>query len=162
MTYTISTILPAGETHEMYGTKYVVKFAEDAQTYELWFKKQPDVGSTLEGTIEGGKFKKEKKAWDGGAKQPYKKPFGAVQADKNDGQRQGMCINNAAQFVLAKSEKTLTPSEWADAVFKYATALYSKGDMKATTTTQGASTESQNEPDSSETTKQDVLDIFGA
>lgn len=49
--------------------------------------------------------------------------------DTSDGQRQGMCFNNAATYVAAKSEETLTPHKWADAVFNYATALYSKGDL---------------------------------
>lgn len=65
--------------------------------------------------------KEEQGSFSGGGKREWK--------DTSDGQRQGMCFNNAAAYVAANSEKTLTPHQWADAVFKYASALYSKGDL---------------------------------
>jgi len=46
-----------------------------------------------------------------------------------DGQRQGMCLNNATRYVTATAQKTLSPNEFADAVFAYAEALYRKGDL---------------------------------
>jgi hypothetical protein len=53
--------------------------------------------------------------------------------DNSDGMRQGMCINNATQFVNVMSERLETPmapEEWAEAVYAHAQALYLKGDLK--------------------------------
>ena len=153
MTYTINTLIPTQETHDTYGTKYVVKLAELPETFEMWFKKEPAQGDKIDGSVENGRFKKEKKAWNpaasGGSATAYK-PKAFNQADKSDGMRQGMCMNNAAQYVQVNATKPLTPSEWADAVYKYATALYSKGDLKAVTEPQNVSEEE----------KQNALDIF--
>ena len=151
-TYTINTALPAGETHDTYGTKYVVKLAELPETFEMWFKKEPAQGDKIDGSVENGRFKKEKKSWGGtgtSSTNTFKKPF-VPQTDKSDGMRQGMCMNNAAAYVQVNATTPLTAVEWAEAVYKYATALYSKGDLKAVTGTVDASDEE----------KQEALDIF--
>lgn len=51
--------------------------------------------------------------------------------DNSDGQRQGMCFNNAAAYLNANvlPNKMLSPNEWAKAVYSYALALYNKGDL---------------------------------
>lgn len=159
MQYTLSNLIESGESHDTYGTKYIVKFAESAETFELWFKKPPTVGSTIEGTIDGTKFKKTKTFGNqSGGGQP-KKPYTKV--DNSDGQRQGMTINNAAQYVQHTATKPLTPVEWADAVYKYATALYSKGDLKAVQRAENASDSQVTEPTTSpELSKEAVLDLF--
>lgn len=136
MEYTISNIMPAGETHDMYGTKYLVKFAEEADTFELWFKKTPNEGDKIPGSIQDGRFKKDKPAF--GSKPAYTGPqksgfSPAERAKSADGQHQGMCYNNAAQYVNAKATNLLPPVEWADAVYKYAQALYAKGDLTTVT-----------------------------
>lgn len=168
MTYTISNLIESGESHETYGTKYIVKFAESPETFELWFKKPPATGSTIEGTIDGTKFKKAKTFGSqsgGGQSSTGRKPY---KVDNSDGQRQGMTINNAAQYVQHTATKPLSPVEWADAVYKYATALYSKGDLKAVQRAENVSeTQSQPEPTTApelpqELTKEEVLDLFKA
>lgn len=141
MKYTISQVMPTGESSDMYGTEYHIKFNEDAGTYKLWYKTEPQQGQEQEGEIVDGKFKKAKKEWNGATDsgKSYKKPYAAVQADKNDGQRQGMCINNAANQILKAQEiqgKVLGADVWAGAVYEYAQALYAKGDLKAPETTE--------------------------
>lgn len=55
--------------------------------------------------------------------------------DNSDGQRQGMCINNAATFITSQNtENTMTPAEWAEMVYEFASALYQKGELKAAET----------------------------
>lgn len=49
--------------------------------------------------------------------------------DNSDGQRQGMCINNAAEYVKSVATTKLTPNDWALRVHEYADALYSLGDL---------------------------------
>lgn len=156
MTYTITNVIPSGESHETYGDKYHIKFAESPETFELWFKKKPEEGSTVDGTIDGRKFKKEKQSYN--SSRGAKKTYGAVEKDKQDGMRQGMCFNNATHYVTEISTKPLTPVEWADAVFKYATALYSKGDLKAVTAPVRAP---ESEPSvDPELSKEEILDLF--
>lgn len=48
--------------------------------------------------------------------------------DNSDGQRQGMCINNANAYVVANN-KNLSAKEWAQLTHSYAQALYSLGDL---------------------------------
>jgi hypothetical protein len=121
--------------------QYHVKFNESEETFQLWFKKQPEQGQVIRGEIKDGKFTKEKKQWNGSSEsgQPYKKPYGAVEADKADGQRQGMCFNNAAAQVASLQSiqgKVLAPDVWANAVHEYAQALYATGNLKAPETTE--------------------------
>lgn len=136
MKYTIEQVMPTGETHEMYGTEYHIKMAEDERAFKMWYKSQPAVGQVQEGTIEdskwGPKFKKQKQEFTAHTESNNspKRTYGAVQADKNDGQRQGMCFNNAASFVAATlNDEKLNPADWANRVYMYAQALYSRGNL---------------------------------
>jgi hypothetical protein len=92
----------------------------------------PEPNKRYYGRIEQGEygavFRKEMdpNAQSSGFQRPTPK------ARDNDGQRQGMCINNAANFVSVMAEfakKPLTKEEWATQVYEYASALYAKGDL---------------------------------
>lgn len=140
--WTIVNAMETGETDATYGTEYVVKFDEHDKTLNKYFQKKPKAGDKLYGYIEtggkyGDKFKKVQREQTGGfQKNPpsYSKPQAkAAYTPNNDGQRQGMCLNNAANTVngmTLSSGNTLTPRQWATAVHTYASALYSLGDLK--------------------------------
>lgn len=127
--------MPTGKTSQTYGTEYYTQFSEHEQPFPLWFKKEPEIGTTIEGEVVNGKFKKTKKEWkpeqrsEGGgnatpavARAPFK--------DNSDGMRQGMCFNNAANYVATlEFKQALTDKEWATTVFSYAQALYRMGDL---------------------------------
>lgn len=109
--------------------KNYVKFTEEAETVYWATKTIPVVGDVVEGTIEQGQYgPKFKRAWNSdnlGGVAPR------VDKSREDGMRQGMCFNNASQYVLKASEgKTLSPEQWARAVYVYATALYALGDIQ--------------------------------
>lgn len=134
--YTIKSVMPTGKNHATYGTEFYVQFNEVEQAFPLWFKTPPEVGSEVEGDIADGKFKKAKKEWkpsnEGGssASQGGSSHSRAPYKDNSDGMRQGMCINNAANYVNSlEFPKALTDSEWATTVFSYANALYRLGDL---------------------------------
>lgn len=80
--------------------------------------------------------------------------------DNSDGQRQGMCINNAANFVNASEDrKDLTPVMWAERVWRYANALYALGDL---TKDQGEKLDEVVDVDDSKPLDlSDIEDIFG-
>jgi len=160
--YTIQTAIPTGKTHQMYGTEFHVKFAENEGTFKLWYKEPPQEGKEQYGTIDGWKFKKASKqdlenagiqsastpsATPAAARAPYSKP---AYKDNSDGMRKGMAINNAAAYVLAVSPEPLSPNEWATAVTKYATALYLISELDGTTL-----------PKPEDKTIQNVKDVFG-
>jgi hypothetical protein len=137
-TFTVKSTMPTGKANEKFGQEFYVQFNESEQAFPLWFKSAPEVGKEIEGEITNGKFKKIKKEWkpqddagsssQGGGSQP-RTPY----KDNSDGMRQGMCFNNAANFVNSLVfENTLTDQEWADTVFAYAQALYRKGDLNVT------------------------------
>lgn len=89
-------------------------------------------GTKVYGTIsdevsQGGKayrkFKKEQR--EDGTPQTSGKPAftGGRKPDNSDGMRQGMCINNGAQYV-ANNYAELTPEAYAKKVEAYARELY--------------------------------------
>jgi len=128
--------MPTGKANKKFGKEFYVQFNETEQAFPLWFKEAPAVGKEIDGEITNGKFKKIRKEWkpqeDGGNSQSGGSPAPSrpVYKDNSDGMRQGMCFNNAANFVnTLVFEKTLTDREWADLVFAYAQALYIKGDL---------------------------------
>jgi len=133
-TFTVKSTMPTGKDNPKFGKEFYVQFNESEQAFPLWFKEAPAVGKEIEGEITNGKFKKIRKEWN-----PNAAPEGDVKApatprpaykDNSDGMRQGMCFNNAANFVnTLVFEKTLTDREWADITFAYAQALYLKGDL---------------------------------
>ena len=135
-TFTVKSTMPTGKANEKFGKEFYVQFNETEQAFPLWFKEAPAVGKEIDGEISHGKFKKIRKEWkpqeDGGNSQSggSPAPIRPVYKDNSDGMRQGMCFNNAANFVnTLVFEKTLTDREWADLVFAYAQALYIKGDL---------------------------------
>lgn len=141
--YTVATSMPTGKSDPTFGVEYMVKFAENEGTFKLWYKTPPVEGFVQEGTIDGWKFTKAKKEYNPGgntsqagaatsesartpisSKPPYK--------DNSDGMRQGMCMNNAANYINATNNtKVLKPEEWAELVYNHASALYSLGDLTA-------------------------------
>ena len=135
-TFTVKSTMPTGKANKKFGKEFYVQFNETEQAFPLWFKEAPAVGKEIDGEITNGKFKKIRKEWkpqeDGGNSQSGGSPAPSrpVYKDNSDGMRQGMCFNNAANFVnTLVFEKTLTDREWADLVFAYAQALYIKGDL---------------------------------
>jgi len=75
------------------------------------------------------------------------KPVWTPKKDNSDGMRQGMCINNAANYVNSlEFPQALTDREWASLVHSYATALYILGDLK----------------EAEEITAETVAGVFGA
>lgn len=124
--YTIEAVSPKQRNWQAHGKdfiSYYVRFRGDEDPVEiskLADSPAPKEGDVVYGNVTenayGKKFKSEKK------------PFGG-RPDNSDGMRQGMCFNNAAAYVTEKSDKKLSPQEWADAVFAYAEALYTKGDL---------------------------------
>lgn len=134
-TFTVKAVMPTGKNSPTYGVEYYVQFNETEQSFPMWFKTAPAVGQTLEGDIEGNKFKKVKKEWTGNSSsqaspqtvgKPTSRPFSK---DNSDGMRQGMCMNNAANYVNAFGVD-MKSSEWAKTVHEYASALYALGDLK--------------------------------
>jgi hypothetical protein len=157
--YTIEQFLPTGEEHATFGKEYHIKFAEDAGTYKLWYKAEPKNGQVQEGTIEGERFKKYRQPYTAKTESAAapKKTYGAVEKDKQDGQRQGMCINNAANYLASKPNiEFVRPDTWAGAVHAYAKALYDLGDLATDVTVPAAP--DQPEPRS---TAENIADIFG-
>ena len=137
--YTVQTAMPTGQQSPQFGTEFHVKFAESEQTFKLWYKNPPTQGQEVYGTIDGWKFKKEKKEWNPssnsapaaqGAPSTQGTSSGFTRSrDNSDGQRQGMCINNAAAFVNNNAPNGIEAKDWAKMVHAYATALYRLGDL---------------------------------
>lgn len=154
-TYTIKSVMATGKSSPMYGTEYYVQFNEIGQSFPLWFKTEPAIGHQINGTIEGTKFKKEKKEWNPNGATPSQASQPTVGSstpkpaykDNSDGMRQGMCINNAANYVANSGDEVLSAKGWAETVHAYATALYSLGDLVKT------------EPE--DDTLESVKDMFG-
>lgn len=125
-TYTVQNVMATGKDHDTYGKEFYVKFVESEQTFPLWFKKAPDAGTKINGEINGSKFKKDKTP--PADETPKNSPVSRGRYD-SDGQRQGMCINNAANYVNSCATEIVTPKKWAETVHGYANALYLLGDL---------------------------------
>lgn len=133
--YTVKSVMPTGKSDPKFGQEFYVQFEESEAAFPLWYKNAPAIGFEQEGDIVAGKFKKVRKEWNSNApvadsttsqsstpKRSYK--------DNSDGMRQGMCFNNAANYVATLGfDKALTDREWATTVFSYAQALYHMGDL---------------------------------
>lgn len=130
--YTIATAMPTGKNSPTYGVEYYIKFAESEETFKLWYKTPPTEGQVQEGEIDGWKFKKVKKEFISNETKTGEKPkrtYGAVEKDKQDGMRQGMCFNNAAAYVNSQTADPQVAEVWANTVWQYARALYVLGDL---------------------------------
>lgn len=135
-TFTVKSVMPTGKNHQTYGIEFYVQFNETPEAFPLWFKSQPEIGTTIDGEINGGKFKKIKKEYN--PQDTTDRPVGTPTApsakpawkDNSDGMRQGMCFNNAANYVATlEFTKALTNQEWAELTFSYAQSLYRLGDL---------------------------------
>jgi len=130
-TFEIQNIMPTGKKDKFGNAEYFVKFVESEDTFKLYFKEPRKTGDKLEGHIEGYKFIKKpfvSSKTTSGAKP--KRTYGAVEKDKQDGQRQGMCFNNAANYVNNHAgDKAVAEDVWAKKVWGYAKALYDLGDL---------------------------------
>lgn len=127
MIYTLIDFKNAGQDQRG-NNKIYAKFKEyeNGNTQVYWGAKNlPSIGNTYEGDITvtqyGPRFTR--------SFNPQNKPTmnGQPSPDvkREDGMRQGMAINNAANFVKdVLQDKTLTPNGWAELVGRYATALY--------------------------------------
>jgi hypothetical protein len=128
--YTVKQVKPTGEAPSSFGTKYHVRFNEDDRTVTVTKKTEVTVGQELDGDIKensyGAYFKSAPREFTPA-------PKAAFTPKNSDGQRQGMCINNAASFVNVAGDASMEAQAWADMVHAYASALYNKGDLTAAT-----------------------------
>lgn len=149
---TIKSVKPMGEYSEQYGQT----FWGYVEEYEMPVRFSKKLRAIADGTIisaESGAVKEGSKGQYmqlsginiGGAvhgqtnfTEAYTTPPKKTYVDNSDGQRQGMCINNAANFINA-TEGPMKPSEWAKKVHDYAAALYTLGDL-TNSGSQGAAT----------------------
>lgn len=125
--YKISHVKPNidKETQEQrvdnYGNKkYYVLFEGEEENVPLSAKHEPKPGDTKFGEIVQGDYGKYFKS----AKNPNAPAFGGGNKYDSDGQKQGMAIKSACDYVTKHSTDKLSPLEFAGAVEKYATALY--------------------------------------
>lgn len=124
---TIKQVMATGEESEKYGKAYHVQFEENDTPVTKWSMKELKVGDNLYGEVKDGKFVKDPYNPSAGQKQFESKKNNDA---RNDGQRQGMCINNAATYVAQFSPEKLSATDWAKEVHKYASALYAIGDLE--------------------------------
>lgn len=124
--YTIEQVNPMmdKETNQQrtdkYGNlRYYVKFQGEADSIPLSAKVPPQVGGTKYGSIETGEYGKYFKS----AQNPNG-GFGGGRKFDGDGQKQGMSIKAAAEYVTKFADKKLAPDELANAIEAYATAIY--------------------------------------
>lgn len=143
MKYTVRQATATGKVDPKFGTEYIVHFNEDDREVKMSRQKPVEIGQEENGTIVNSKygayFKKDPfvpQPQTSSTETTTQPTTGAparnyVRKDNSDGMRQGMCINNAANYVNAlEFPKALTDREWASLVHDYATALYILGDLK--------------------------------
>jgi hypothetical protein len=137
MKYTVRQATPTGKTDATYGAEFIVHFNEDDREVTMSRKQPVQLGQEENGTIVNGKygayFKKDpyQPTPQGGTVNPTEKKWTPIKRANSDGQRQGMCVNNAANYVNGlKFEQALTNREWAQLVHDYASTLYNLGDLK--------------------------------
>lgn len=133
MQYTVRQATPTGKVDSTYGTEYIVHFLDDQREVKMSRQKPVMEGQIENGTIVDGKFGayfKKDPFVPGQTSTPVQPATSSFVTTKpsSDGMRQGMCINNAANYVNALEAK-LGYSEWAKEVHGYASALYSQGDL---------------------------------
>lgn len=108
------------QRQDNYGNlKYYVLFEGEHDNVPLSAKTEPKVGDTKYGEIVEGEYGKYFK----GAKNHNATVF-AGGGNNSDGQKQGMAIKAAADYVTKHSTEKLSPVLFATAVEAYATALY--------------------------------------
>lgn len=134
MKLTIKEFQATGVSHPTFGDEYMVEFIEHATPVKMSRKTLPVVGEEVYGEIKtnsyGAYFKKDdmQPTASGQSVDVGHKAWSPMKKDNSDGQRQGMCINNAANYINTQG-KLLTADEWAKAVHSYGSALYRLGDL---------------------------------
>lgn len=146
-TYKVLDVKPTGKDDPKFGTEFWVKL-DNEDVAKLWFKNAPAVGTELDLEKTDKGYKKVKKEWKPSSEKSSSESSSSssssrssatkpVYKDNSDGQRQGMCINNAANYVNGLDIRDdngnsiiLKDQEWADTVYGYANALYNKGDLR--------------------------------
>lgn len=133
-TYTVKQATATGKVTAKFGTEYIVHFNEDEREVKMSRQKPVEVGQEEHGTIVdsryGAYFKKDPYNPDlAKTADPVKKQWAPMRKDNSDGMRQGMCMNNAANYVNSLDTGPLTPKDWAKAVYSFATELYELGDL---------------------------------
>lgn len=157
MKYTVKNATQTGKVDAKFGTEYLVNFNEDDRVVKMSRQKPVEVGQEENGTIVDSKygayFKKDPYVQQpsGGVVNPTKKEWTPIKKDNSDGQRQGMCLNNAANFVNNHLGLEVDPKVWAETVHSFATALYNLGDLKEEVKTAPVVTEEA----------QSVMDLIG-
>lgn len=146
-TYTVKSAMPTGKSDVKFGAEYYVQFEEVDKSFKLWYKNPPTPGQEVEGTIDDWKFVKARKEFNPNPQTQATVPAGTStvsatvsapkyvpfkKTDNSDGMRQGMCINNAANYVNSSNQQAISAEQWANMVHSYASALYTLGDLKAT------------------------------
>lgn len=132
--YTIKNSMPSGKNDPQWGPEYRFQLEEVTGDFKTNFKQEPQAGEAIYGTIETGKFgpwfKRGKKEDSPTTSAPTKSEYSPEnKAAREDGMKQGMCINNAANYVKELGVDIFEPSEWAVKVHSYASALYGLGDL---------------------------------
>lgn len=94
----------------------------------------------VEQSFPTDKFKSVSKQQGGFGGAGFSAPAGSQKheyKDNSDGQRQGMCFNNAANYITASTppERMLEADMWAKHVYNYANALYKLGDLGSSEST---------------------------
>jgi hypothetical protein len=143
--YTIKDATPTGKTDPTYGIEFIVHFNEDTREVKVSKKEPVSIGQEFNGNIVAGKygcyFKKDPFVPGAPASTPTPSAAPAGNGSSSgsynpDGQRQGMCFNNAANLVnAAYAEVGIAADEhdWAANIHRYASALYVLGDLKQDT-----------------------------
>jgi hypothetical protein len=123
-------------------------------TTEEWVNKQSSKGTDYlrlkKVKVQGQESLGEVRASTADVKPAYK--------DNSDGQRQGMCFNNANAYISALSSEKMPAEKWADIVWEYANALYAKGDLSGSdgSTTSQLPTQAE-KPQQAALPKEDVV-----
>lgn len=138
MKYTLSSFQNTGQDKNG-NSKLSATFNDEngnTQNNVYWaVKNPPTIGQQYDGTIEQGQYgPRFKRTFDQqqgvGSAYPAATTYGSK--SNNDGQRQGMCINNASAYITATGTELLPPESFAEQVKIYAQELY-KIDLTADT-----------------------------
>jgi hypothetical protein len=178
MKYTLQDYNEKGQdargNHKLYAN---FKEYENGTVSVYWaVKSLPRLGETFDGEITVGEYGPRFSRTFDQNQQSYQRtsangaPAGrpTSRPDNSDGQRQGMAINNAAQYVkewAIKEGKKLSPAEYAQAVKAYAVAIYTNSDLSSVKVedplTEQIGSDTFDKALSEELDKK-VADIFGA
>jgi hypothetical protein len=133
--------LEKSDFQDMHGNYWCTANLEGVSEPVKWVLKDPtkiEIGQSYYGEIKDAtskagkpylRFYKQQPPEDGQAGGSSSSST-STWKDNSDGQRQGMCINNAAAFITAQNAANpMTAVQWADLVHEFAAALYAKGNL---------------------------------